>query len=92
VDDDKSLHYQWVYGFLVLGGLAELPHLIEQKRVNRVIIVSDLLPESRDGIERLAAQSGIKLSEWKPGEREIEPAAAEPAFPVLITEPIEKHA
>lgn len=92
VDDDKSLHYQWVYGFLVLGGLAELPHLIEQKRVNRVIIVSDLLAESRDGIERLAAQSGIKLSEWKPGEREIEPAAAEPAFPVLITEPIEKHA
>jgi UDP-N-acetylmuramyl pentapeptide phosphotransferase/UDP-N-acetylglucosamine-1-phosphate transferase len=76
VDDEKGLHYQWVYGFLVLGGLKELPLLIERQRVSRVIIVSNLLPESRDAIREITARSGIKLSEWKPGEHELLPSAA----------------
>ncbi len=29
IDDEKSLHFQWVYGLLVMGGLEELPKLIE---------------------------------------------------------------
>lgn len=92
VDDEKALHYQWVYGFLVLGGLKELPRLIEQKRVDRVIIVSDLLPKSRADIEVLTAQCGVKLSEWLPGESEIEMCAAKAVQPILMTKPIEKHA
>ncbi len=71
VDDEKSLHFQWVYGFLVLGGLKELPSLIERRRVNRVIIVSELLPESRAAIQEVVARSGIKLSEWVSEERGI---------------------
>ncbi|HZI33295.1 MAG TPA: hypothetical protein VFF11_13220, partial [Candidatus Binatia bacterium] len=92
LDDDKSLHYQWVYGFLVLGGLKQLPHLIEQKRIDRVIIVSDLLPESRADIERLTARCGVRLSEWRPGERDVDLPVAESVRPILATEPIEKHA
>ena len=71
VDDEKGLHFQWVYGFLVLGGLKELPLLIERQKVGRVIIVSNLLPESRDAIREITARSGIQLSEWQPEEHEV---------------------
>jgi len=71
VDDEKGLHFQWVYGFLVLGGLKELPLLIERQRVSRVIIVSNLLPESRAAICEIATRTGVKLSEWQPEEHEV---------------------
>jgi UDP-N-acetylmuramyl pentapeptide phosphotransferase/UDP-N-acetylglucosamine-1-phosphate transferase len=71
VDDEKSLHFQWVYGFLVLGGRTDLPRLIERKKVGRVIIVSELLPENRAAIQEIAARNGIKLSEWRPEEQEV---------------------
>jgi UDP-N-acetylmuramyl pentapeptide phosphotransferase/UDP-N-acetylglucosamine-1-phosphate transferase len=71
VDDEKGLHFQWVYGFLVLGGLKELPLLIERQRFSRVIIVSNLLPESRAAICEIATRTGVKLSEWQPEEHEV---------------------
>jgi hypothetical protein len=71
VDDEKSLHYQWIYGFLVLGGLKELPHLIERKKAQRVIIVSELLPENRAELQAIASQHGICLSEWLPEEHPV---------------------
>ena len=91
IDDEKSLHFQWVYGFLVLGGLKELPHLIERKHVTRVIIVSDLLPENRVAVQALTARSGIKLSEWLPEEHEVKVTTQETAIPILI-QPIERNA
>jgi len=71
IDDEKALYFQWVYGFPVLGGLKELPRLIERRKINRVIIVSELVPESRVAIQEIAAQNKIKLSEWEPEEHEI---------------------
>jgi hypothetical protein len=71
VDDEKSLHFQWVYGFLVLGGHKELPLLIERKKVSRVVIVSELMPENRAAVQKMTTRSGIKLSEWKPEEHEV---------------------
>jgi UDP-N-acetylmuramyl pentapeptide phosphotransferase/UDP-N-acetylglucosamine-1-phosphate transferase len=71
IDDEKALYFQWVYGFPVLGGLKELPRLIERRRINRIIIVSELVPESRVAIREIAAQNKIKLSEWEPEEHEI---------------------
>jgi hypothetical protein len=55
----------------VLGGLKELPLLIERKKVSRVIIVSELLPESRAAVQEITTRNGIKLSEWKPEEHEV---------------------
>jgi UDP-GlcNAc:undecaprenyl-phosphate/decaprenyl-phosphate GlcNAc-1-phosphate transferase len=74
IDDEKSLHFQWIYGFLVVGGLADLPRLIERRHVHRVIIVSDLEPESRRGIQEITAQTGVKLSEWLPVEHNLNPS------------------
>jgi len=79
IDDEKSLHFQWVYGFLILGGLKELPVLIERRKVGRVIIVSELLPESRCAVQEIAARTGIKLSEWQPEEHEQVLSVAEAA-------------
>jgi UDP-N-acetylmuramyl pentapeptide phosphotransferase/UDP-N-acetylglucosamine-1-phosphate transferase len=73
VDDEKGLHFQWVYGFLVLGGLKELPLLIERRKVNRVIIVANLAPESRAAIREITTRCGIQLSEWQPEEHEAVP-------------------
>ncbi len=72
IDDEKALHFQWIYGFLVLGGPKELPGLIERRKINRVIIVSELLPESRAMIREITSRQGIKLSEWQPEEHEID--------------------
>jgi len=71
IDDEKSLHFQWVYGQLVLGGLAELPALIERQKINRVIIVAELSPGSREAIQEIAAHAGIRLSDWHPNEHDI---------------------
>jgi UDP-N-acetylmuramyl pentapeptide phosphotransferase/UDP-N-acetylglucosamine-1-phosphate transferase len=74
IDDEKSLHYQWIYGLLVLGGLAELPHLIEKKAVKHIILVTDLTPDHRAALEDLATRSGVRLGEWYPEEHPFQPA------------------
>jgi UDP-N-acetylmuramyl pentapeptide phosphotransferase/UDP-N-acetylglucosamine-1-phosphate transferase len=76
IDDEKSLHFQWVYGFRVLGGPQDLPRLIERWKINRVIIVCDLLPESRTSLQQIAIRSGINLSEWQPEEHPVSLVAA----------------
>jgi FlaA1/EpsC-like NDP-sugar epimerase len=73
IDDEKSLRFQWVYGFVVLGGLPELPQLIERRRISRVVIVSELLPEKLAAVREITSQSGTLLSEWSPEEHEVPP-------------------
>jgi UDP-GlcNAc:undecaprenyl-phosphate GlcNAc-1-phosphate transferase len=64
IDDEPSLHHQWVYGHLVLGGLKELPNLLERHKVSRIIIVADLQATNRAAVHELAAGFGIPLTEW----------------------------
>jgi len=77
IDDEKALHFQWVYGQLVLGGLSELPSLIERQRINRVIIVAELPLASRLTVQEITARCGIHLSDWYPSEHSV--AALSPA-------------
>jgi UDP-GlcNAc:undecaprenyl-phosphate GlcNAc-1-phosphate transferase len=77
LDDEPVLHFQWVYGFLVLGGLKDLPRLIERHKVSGVIIVSELQPENRLKIQEMAARHSIKLTEWQPEEHEAVPSQSE---------------
>jgi len=71
VDDENALHFQWTYGYLVLGGTKELPHLIAKWKINRIIIVADLQPENWKAVREIAAREAILLSEWFPQEHEI---------------------
>jgi UDP-GlcNAc:undecaprenyl-phosphate/decaprenyl-phosphate GlcNAc-1-phosphate transferase len=77
IDDEISFHYQWVYGQFVLGGLKELPELISQKKIDRIIIVAELSPASRAAMQEIAARNGIRLSEWLPAEHTLETPALE---------------
>jgi UDP-N-acetylmuramyl pentapeptide phosphotransferase/UDP-N-acetylglucosamine-1-phosphate transferase len=71
IDDEQSLHYQWVYGQIVLGGLKELPQIISRRKINQIIIVAELLPENRASIQEVAAEKGIQLLEWCPEEHNV---------------------
>jgi UDP-N-acetylmuramyl pentapeptide phosphotransferase/UDP-N-acetylglucosamine-1-phosphate transferase len=71
IDDESALHFQWIYGHLVLGGTQELPHLIAKLNINRIIIVADLLPENRNIVREIAVHEAIQLSEWLTREHEI---------------------
>jgi FlaA1/EpsC-like NDP-sugar epimerase len=79
LDDEPSLHFQWVYGFLVLGGIKDLPHLIERHKVSCVILVTELLPENRAAVQEVTTRTGVKLIEWQLTEHELPPLSSEPA-------------
>jgi UDP-GlcNAc:undecaprenyl-phosphate/decaprenyl-phosphate GlcNAc-1-phosphate transferase len=81
IDDELSLHRLWVYGYLVLGGLHELPNLISRHRITRIIITTDLSPGTQIALRELAGQHGIRLSIWHFVEKELE---VEPAIPKSI--------
>jgi UDP-GlcNAc:undecaprenyl-phosphate/decaprenyl-phosphate GlcNAc-1-phosphate transferase len=72
LDDEPSLHAQWVYGFPVLGGIKELPYLIKQHRLTGIIITAALPPGAREAIQKLALKHGLRLSEWSFGERKLD--------------------
>jgi len=72
LDEEKSLHFQWVYGQLVLGGLKELPQIIARKSISWIIIVADLRPETRETVKQIAAQNGLRLTEWYSEEHQVE--------------------
>lgn len=93
IDDEKSLHFQWVYGFLVLGGLKELPALIERRKIDRVIIVAELPPENRAAVAAIAVQCGLPLSEWRPDEHELVAVARQnSATQILEKLPLKNYA
>ena len=71
IDDEAALHFQWTYGYLVLGGTKELPQLIARWKINRIIVVADLLPGNWNVIREIATREGIQLSEWIPQEHHI---------------------
>jgi len=69
LDDEPSLHSQWVYGYPVLGGINDLPNLIERHRITGIVITAVLPPSARAAIQELALKHGLHLSEWCFGER-----------------------
>jgi hypothetical protein len=45
--------------------------LIGKWKIDRVIVVADLLPESWKNVREVTTQEGIHLTEWFPQEHEI---------------------
>jgi UDP-N-acetylmuramyl pentapeptide phosphotransferase/UDP-N-acetylglucosamine-1-phosphate transferase len=72
LDDEPSLHSQWVYGYLVLGGIKDLPYLIERHRITGVVITATLPPAARVAVQELALKHGLHLSEWCFDERKLD--------------------
>jgi FlaA1/EpsC-like NDP-sugar epimerase len=64
IDDEPALHFNWVYGHRVLGGLRDLSQLIPRHRITGIIITATLKPEARAAVQELARQHHLHLSEW----------------------------
>jgi FlaA1/EpsC-like NDP-sugar epimerase len=72
IDDEPSLHFRWVYGYLVLGGIKDLPHLIGRHRITGIVITAILPPAARAAVQELALKHDLHLSEWSFGERKLD--------------------
>jgi UDP-GlcNAc:undecaprenyl-phosphate/decaprenyl-phosphate GlcNAc-1-phosphate transferase len=64
IDDEPALHFKWVHGHMVLGGLRDLPQLIPRHRIVGIVITATLKPETRAAVQDLALQHHLHLSEW----------------------------
>lgn len=87
LDDETSLHDQWVYGYPVVGGLASLPQLIARHRFSGIIITADLTAHVRQNLYQLARRYNLRLTEWRFGESELLPVPESPATPPGAIEP-----
>lgn len=77
LDDETSLHGQWVYGYPVLGGMDSLPQLIARHHFSGIVISAALTTEARQNIYQLAQHHHLHLTEWHFGEAELLPVSAE---------------
>jgi FlaA1/EpsC-like NDP-sugar epimerase len=85
IDDDTSLHFQYVYGYRVLGAGKDLPRLVTAHRIRGVIITALLGKEAREALEALASQLGLQLTEWRCQEESVAPVPAPPIVPLPET-------
>ncbi len=78
LDDDPNLHGRRVYGFPVLGGLAQAPGLLARRAIREIVLTADLAPDRRARLLDLAAAHGVRLVEWRMEERVLSPERAGP--------------
>ena len=64
IDDEPTLHFNWVHGQMVLGGLHDLPQLIPRHHITGIVITATLKPEARAAVQEMARQHNLRLSEW----------------------------
>lgn len=94
IDDEPSLHFQWVYGVMVLGGLDELPLLIGRHKINGIVITTALREEAMAKLRGLATERGLTLTEWRfqnhlllNSHPPVTPAAEDSILPAPSTAP-----
>jgi UDP-GlcNAc:undecaprenyl-phosphate/decaprenyl-phosphate GlcNAc-1-phosphate transferase len=76
LDDEPTLHAQWVYGHPVLGGVASLPQLIARHQFSGIIITTTLTAQARQNLCQLAQRHQLHLTEWRSEETELLPVPA----------------
>jgi FlaA1/EpsC-like NDP-sugar epimerase len=71
IDDDRAIHSQWIYGYQVLGGIKDLPRIVEKTGATALIITAALTEEAKTAARAAAKKLGIRLTEWNFAEREL---------------------
>ncbi len=67
LDDCPELTGRRLRGFRILGGLSDLPKLVESEGVNSVLVTSSMLgPEREEELMRVAAEFRIEVRHWRP--------------------------
>lgn len=64
IDDNESLHDEWVYGYQVLGSSKDLPELVKKYQIASIIITAALPDAARKALVEQASRHGLKVSEW----------------------------
>ncbi len=81
VDDDTNLRFRLVGGYAVLGTGDEIPELVENYRVDEIVITTQLRDEAFAQLVEFCAREQISLSEWHFEERVVGAEAAAAAIP-----------
>ena len=71
LDDDVLLRGKYVGSLKVLGTLFEAPQLIQEHRVDAVVIACEVTPEWLKVIKRTLAPTGVKITHFDFSEKEI---------------------
>jgi len=85
IDDEPALVGQWVYGYLVLGGIKQLNQVITAHNVSEIIITTQLRPDSLQSLIEMAKVRGVKLREWRFESHSIETGGMATANPTAHT-------
>lgn len=71
IDDDTNLRKRLIHGFWVLGGFADLPQILSEKKVSRVVVACSLDQKLLNELAGLCHQNTITLVEWGAGFRAL---------------------
>jgi UDP-N-acetylmuramyl pentapeptide phosphotransferase/UDP-N-acetylglucosamine-1-phosphate transferase len=63
IDDAPYLRGRLIHGHTVLGGIEDLPTLVEQKEVDELILSTPLEPERLDKVMQIAEEKNLRVRE-----------------------------
>ncbi len=65
IDDDSNLRKRYVHGYKVLGGVGDLPAVIDTYYVDEIVVTTSLDDPIWSKLVSLAVFKGVTISEWK---------------------------
>lgn len=65
IDDNKALHQCIVSGYIVYGGLNDVPDIVAKQRINRIVITCPIKEENRIYLLALAQRLQIEVTQWQ---------------------------
>ncbi len=65
IDDNKALHNCIVSGYIVYGGLEDVPDIVAKQRINRIVIACPIKEENCQRLLALARDLKIEVTQWQ---------------------------
>ena len=72
IDDDTNLRGRLIHGHKVVGGVSDLVGMMQKGCVDKVLIATELAPETQKRLRSIARSCNVELSLWLPQERVLE--------------------
>ena len=64
LDDDRNVRKRLVKGHQVIGGLNDLPEILERQDIHQIVLACDLSSARRKLLWRISQDYGILVTEW----------------------------
>ena len=72
ISSDDALRGHYISGFHVLGNPDDLPALIQQKNIHRLVWVGEINSEERVALRKHLPDTDVQLAHWEVTEDELE--------------------